>query len=32
LLPTGSFFSTFTGTIFWINFSFTHAFLTKPKK
>jgi len=32
LLPTGSFFSTFNGTIFWINFSFVHAFLTKPKE
>jgi len=31
LLPTGSFFSTFNGTIFWINFSFVHAFLSKPK-
>jgi len=30
LLPTGSFFSTFNGTIFWINFSFVHAFLNKP--
>ena len=30
LLPTGSFFSTFNGTIFWINFSFVHAFLSKP--
>ena len=32
LLPTGGFFSTFNGTIFWINFSFVHAFLTKPKE
>ena len=32
LLPTGSFFTTFNGTIFWINFSFVHAFLTKPKE
>jgi hypothetical protein len=30
LLPTGSFFSTFNGSIFWINFSFVHAFLSKP--
>jgi O-antigen ligase len=30
LLPTGSFFSTFNGTIFWINFSLVHAFLNKP--
>jgi len=30
LLPTGSFFSTFSGTIFWINFSLVHAFLNKP--
>lgn len=30
LLPTGGFFSTFNGTIFWINFSFVHAFLNKP--
>jgi O-antigen ligase len=30
LLPTGSFFSTFNGTIFWINFSFVYAFLNKP--
>jgi len=29
LLPTGSFFSTFNGSIFWINFSFVHAFLNK---
>ena len=32
LLPTGSFFSTFNGTIFWINFSLVHAFLNKPKE
>ena len=32
LLPTGGFFSTFNGTIFWINFSFVHAFLSKPKE
>jgi len=32
LLPTGGFFNTFNGTIFWINFSFVYAFLTKPKK
>jgi len=32
LLPTGSFFSTFGGAIFWINFSFVHAFLNKPKE
>ena len=31
LLPTGSFFSTFSGSIFWINFSLVHAFLNKPK-
>ena len=30
LLPTGGFFSTFNGTIFWINFSLVHAFLNKP--
>ena len=30
LLPTGSFFSTFSGSIFWINFSLVHAFLNKP--
>ena len=30
LLPTGSFFSTFNGTIFWLNFSILHAFLNKP--
>ena len=30
LLPTGGFFSTFNGAIFWINFSFVHAFLNKP--
>ena len=29
-LPTGSFFSTFNGTIFWINFSIANAFLQKP--
>jgi hypothetical protein len=32
LLPAGGFFNTFNGTIFWINFSFVHAFLTKPKE
>jgi len=32
LLPTGGFFNTFNGTIFWLNFSFVHAFLTKPKE
>ena len=32
LLPTGGFFSTFNGTIFWINFSLVHAFLNKPKE
>ena len=32
LLPTGSFFSTFNGSIFWINFSLVHAFLNKPKE
>jgi hypothetical protein len=30
LLPSGSFFSTFNGSIFWINFSLVHAFLNKP--
>ena len=30
LLPSGGFFSTFNGAIFWINFSFVHAFLNKP--
>ena len=30
LLPSGSFFSTFNGSIFWINFSFLYAFLNKP--
>jgi hypothetical protein len=30
LLPSGSFFSTFNSSIFWINFSFVHAFLNKP--
>jgi len=30
LLPTGSFFSTFNGTIFWLNFSILNAFLNKP--
>ncbi len=30
LLPTGSFFSTFNGTIFWLNFSILHAFINKP--
>ena len=29
LLPTGSFFSTFNGTIFWLNFSLVHAFSNK---
>ena len=29
-VPTGSFFSTFNGTIFWLNFSILHAFLHKP--
>jgi len=32
LLPSGSFFSTFNASIFWINFSLVHAFLTKPKE
>jgi O-antigen ligase len=32
LLPTGSFFSTFNGSIFWINFSLVHAFLSKPNQ
>ena len=31
LLPSGSFFSTFNGTIFWINFSFVNAYLNKTK-
>ena len=31
LLPSGSFFSTFNGTIFWINFSLVNAFLNKPE-
>ena len=31
LLPSGSFFSSFNGTIFWINFSLVHAFLNEPK-
>ena len=30
LLPSGSIFSTFNGSIFWINFSLVHAFLNKP--
>ena len=30
LLPSGSFFSTFNGSIFWINLSFVYAFLNKP--
>ena len=29
LLPSGSIFSTFNGSIFWINFSLAHAFLNK---
>jgi len=29
LLPSGSFFSTFNGSIFWINFSILHAFLNE---
>ncbi len=29
-LPSGGFFSTFNGTIFWINLSLAHAFLQKP--
>ena len=32
LLPSGSFFSTFNGAIFWINFAFVNAFLNKPKE
>ena len=32
LLPSGSFFSTFNASIFWINFSFVHAFLIEPEK
>jgi hypothetical protein len=32
LLPTGSFFSTFNGSIFWINFSLVYAFLNKDKE
>ena len=31
LLPSGSFFSSFNGAIFWINFSLVHAFLNEPK-
>ena len=31
LLPSGSFFSTFNSTIFWINFSLVNAFLSKNK-
>jgi len=31
LLPSGSFFSSFNGAIFWINFSLINAFLNKPK-
>ena len=31
LLPSGSFFSTFNGTIFWINFSLVNAYLNKTK-
>ena len=31
LLPSGSFFSTFNGTIFWINFSLVNVFLNKPE-
>jgi O-antigen ligase len=31
LLPSGSIFSTFNGSIFWINFSLAYAFLNKPK-
>ena len=30
LLPSGSVFSTFNATIFWINFSLVHAFINKP--
>ena len=30
LLPSGSIFSTFNATIFWINLSLVHAFLNKP--
>jgi len=29
LLPSGSIFSTFNASIFWINFSVAHAFLNK---
>ena len=29
LLPSGSLFSTFTGSVFWINLSLAHAFLNK---
>ena len=32
LLPSGSFFSTYNASIFWINFSIVHAFLSKPKE
>ena len=30
LLPSGSFFSTFNASMFWINLSLAHAFLNKP--
>ena len=30
LLPSGSLFSTFNASIFWINFSLAYAFLNKP--
>ena len=32
LLPSGSFFSTFNASIFWINLSIVHAFLSKSKE
>ena len=32
LLPSGSIFSTFNASIFWINFSLAHAFLNKPNE
>lgn len=32
LLPSGSFFSTFNGSIFWINFSIMYALLNKKNK
>ena len=32
LLPSGSFFSTFNASIFWINFSLAHAYINSKKK